>query len=435
MNAIHTSSLALALVALPLGLAPAVRAADPAPAPGDDARVDLAAEAPAAEPAPRTLADIFTWRDAATGSYVKPVLQLSSSVVGYYPYSEGNDALADRSSTLLISRFGIEGGAFDLVRFKTVWERNLGYNINRNGPLGTSIWEGTASFSTRETFIDVRKWGFTLTAGIFSEPASVDFTSAHVLDMFGMDPFVRDPLLQSGANLGQGVMLRYDIAGVSIGLTYTGGNPLVTSLSGSFGGDVTAAGSLYDAPLRDLSSGLPGSNISVDIVSPSVTFQKDFGDFSLGVRAAAQYYFIDADVTQDKDQPLDGFNYRFSAQVGLLDDMVRVFGGYSRRGNRQLAVPDLTKYKDDFEGRTWNVGVDFNYGDFGIGGGIHSVRRLLGDNTAVDTTYVNVGATYWIVPGSVAAGLRYASIAWDKLNITRVYTDAETIIGSLRLLL
>ncbi|TNF34028.1 MAG: hypothetical protein EP329_07690 [Deltaproteobacteria bacterium] len=394
-----------------------------------------AAPVAADEPAAASLSARFTWRDDATGASLKPVLQIGTTVLGYYPESEANPDLAERSSTLVLMRFGLEGRALGVFRFRTVWERNLGYNVNRNGPLGTSIWEGTASLSTRETFLELSKWGVTLTAGIFTEPGSVDFISENSLDMFGMDPFVRDPLLQSGFNLGQGVMLRYDLAGFSLGVSYTGGNPLVSSLSGSFGGDVTAAGSLYDAPLRDLSSGLPGSNISVDIVSPSLTWSHDFGPVAVAARAAAQYYFVDVDVTQSADQPLDGFNYRFSAEATLLDDHLRLFGGYSRRGNRQLAVPDLTRYKDDFQGRVWNLGFDVRYDRFGLGGSLHGVRRLFGDNTAVDTKYLNVGATYWIIPDSVSAGLRYASIAWDKVNVTRSYTDAKTIIASLRLLL
>jgi len=384
---------------------------------------------------PASLSARFTWRDDASGAMLKPVLQIGTSVLGYYPESEANPDLAERSSTLVLMRFGLEGRALNLFRFRTVWERNLGYNVNRNGPLGTSIWEGTASLSTRETFLELSQWGFTLTAGIFTEPGSVDYLSENTLDMFGMDPFVRDPLLQSGFNLGQGVMLRYDVAGFSLGLTYTGGNPLVSSLSGSFGGDVTAAGSLYDAPLRDLSSGLPGSNISVDILSPSLTWEHDFGPVTVGARASAQYYFVDVDVTQSADQPLDGFNYRLTGQVTFLDDHVTLFGGYSRRGNRQLAVPDLTRYKDDFQGRVWNLGLDLRYDRFGLGGSFHGVRRLFGDNTVIDTRYLNVGATYWIIPDSVSAGLRYASIAWDKLNTTRSYTDAKTFIASLRLLL
>ena len=37
--------------------------------------------------------------------------------------------------------------------------------------------------------------GLALTGGIFPDPASIDFVSANMLDSFGMDPYVRDPLL------------------------------------------------------------------------------------------------------------------------------------------------------------------------------------------------------------------------------------------------
>lgn len=441
----NTLTFALGLAAAPLLLAAPLAHATPEPRPAPAAERVAAAlpDAPAGTvaaeaeaPAPqRSLGEIFTWRDEASGSWVKPVLQLATGVVNHFPHSDANADLTDRTSTLALARFGLEGKAFDLVRFKTVWERNLGYNITRNGPLGTSIWEGTGSFSTRETFVEVAQWDLTITAGIFTEPGSVDFMSMNTLDFFGMDPFVRDPLIQSGFNLGQGVMLRYQLADFSFGFAYTGGNPLVSSVSGAFGGDVTASGSLYDAPLRDMSAGLPGSNIKMDMFSPSITWGHDFGPVSLGARVAAQWFFVDADVTQYADQPLDGFNYRFSLEASFLDDHVRAFGGYARRGNRQLAVPDLTTYKDDFQARTWHAGLDLVYGPFSLGGSVYSVRRLLGDNTQVDTTTVNIGATWWLLKDSLAAGVRYGSIGWETLNIDRAYVDAETVMASLRLVL
>ena len=69
-------------------------------------------------------------------------------------------------------------------------------------------------------------------------------------------------------------------------------------------------------------------------------------------------------------------------------------------------------------------GADFDYDDFGVGGSVYHVRRLLGDNKVVSTLYANVGATYWILPESVAAGVRWAYLKNDTQNTTRVCSSA-----------
>src|SRR5690606_3757983 len=130
--------------------------------------------------------------------FIKPVLQMSAMLVTYVPHSDVVDSLAVRLSTLALSRFGFEGRLFGFLTFRSVFERNLGYSLARNGPVGTSVWEGTASLQARENYLQLDKWGLSLTGGILRDPATADYVSVNILDAFGMDPYVRDPLLVSG---------------------------------------------------------------------------------------------------------------------------------------------------------------------------------------------------------------------------------------------
>ncbi|MEM9194862.1 MAG: hypothetical protein AAGF12_37130, partial [Myxococcota bacterium] len=226
------------------------------------------------------------WEDGE--DFIKPVIQLSATMVGYFPTArEGATDLAFRLSTLALARFGLEGELFGFLTFRSVFERNIGYSLARNGPVGTGVWEGTASLQPRENYLRIEQWGLSLTGGIFRDPASVDYISDNVLDNFGMDPYVRDPLLLTGFNQGQGVMLRYGFdfvepndagprARLTGGLSFTGGNPLTSSLAFSFGGDASSLGSLFTAPFRALSNGLPGSDIHMLMVSPSVSFESEY---------------------------------------------------------------------------------------------------------------------------------------------------------------
>ncbi|CAN0563991.1 unnamed protein product, partial [Laminaria digitata] len=256
------------------------------------------------------------------GAFIKPVLQLSSTVVGYIPKRAGDTgSLSGRTSTLVLARFGVEGKVTDWISFRSVFERNIGFSLARNGPVGTSVWEGTASLQARENYIRLERWGFELTGGIVPDPASIDFIAYNTLDLFGMDPYVRDPLLVSGFNQGQGLLLRYSRWGATAGLAFTGGNPLTSSSSFGFGGAVSSLGTLFSAPLRALASGLPGSDIHVLLFSPSLSYAHKYFD----IKMAAQFYRVDIDLTNDEDPTLTGQNLRATAQAKLLDNMLRVF--------------------------------------------------------------------------------------------------------------
>lgn len=348
------------------------------------------------------------WRDG--DDFIKPVIQLGAMAVGYFPGSETTDTLAARVSTLALARFGLEGQLFGFLTFRSVFERNFGFSLARNGPVGTSVWEGTASLQARENYIRLSRWGLSLTGGIFPDPATVDFISTNVLDSFGMDPYVRDPLLVTGFAQGQGVMLRYGWEMLDFGLSYTGGNPLTTSLAFGFGGDVSSLGTLFSAPLRALSNGIPGSDIHLNVITPSATLRTDIVE----VRAAAQFYTVDVDVTSDTDQNLTGYNLRGTAQVNIVPNNLRAFGSVSYRRNQQLAIPDLTMRSNEYEGVALGGGADFTYDRFSLGGQYYYLRSEINPNSVLENHYINVGATVWLEEPYVSVSLRWARSMADN---------------------
>jgi len=368
------------------------------------------------------------------GAFIKPVLQLSSTVVGYIPKRAGDTgSLSGRTSTLVLARFGVEGKVTDWISFRSVFERNIGFSLARNGPVGTSVWEGTASLQARENYIRLERWGFELTGGIVPDPASIDFISYNTLDLFGMDPYVRDPLLVSGFNQGQGLLLRYSRWGATAGLAFTGGNPLTSSSSFGFGGAVSSLGTLFSAPLRALASGLPGSDIHVLLFSPSISYAHKYFD----IKMAAQFYRVDIDLTNDEDPTLTGQNLRATAQAKLLDNMLRVFASFSVRGNKQISVTDVTmRLENDFSAMVIGAGAEFDYKDFSVGGQYYWVRTEATVDSALFNQYVNIGASYWLWERSVAAGFRWAHSRVDAEdeNIPNLI-DTHSLIGSLRLVL
>jgi len=402
--------------------------------------------------------DFVIWSDAELDGFIKPIVQISSSVVGYLPESdvEGRE-FDERVSTLLLSRIGFEGELFGFLSFRTLFERNVGFSLARNGPVGTSIWEGTASWQARENYIRLSKWGLELSAGILPDPASVDYISSNILDTFGMDPYVRDPLLVSGFNQGQSVLLRAKLGeltgwspidGLIAGVSFTGGNPLVSSLSFGFGGQVRQTGTLFTAPLRALSNGIPGSDIHMTVVTPSLIY----GNRWFSVKTAGQIYWVDNDVTQSEDAILKGYNIRGSAKVNIVPGFLSVFGSAAYRENDTVLLPDIAlKNEERFEGILAAGGFDIDFRDsnvpvlrnFGVGGNYYYIDQQFTaesvDGRPDDLTlhYINVGTTYWLWQDVASAGFRWARNMAEATQTTREppLDATDSFILSLRLLI
>ncbi|MCB9633403.1 MAG: hypothetical protein H6721_14910 [Sandaracinus sp.] len=366
--------------------------------------------------------------------FIKPVLQMSAMLVTYIPHSDVTDTLASRTSTLALSRFGFEGELFGFLSFRSVFERNLGYSLARNGPVGTSVWEGTASLQARENYLRLHKWGLSLTGGILRDPATADYVSVNILDAFGMDPYVRDPLLVSGFSQGQGFMLRYNWRWLTGGVSFTAGNPLTSSLAFGFGGDVSALGTLFSAPLRALSNGIPGSDIHMYVTTPSLSFEHAWVD----VKVAAQIYRVDPDVTADTDLELTGYNLRATTLIKPWRDHLSLHASFAYRSNEQLAIPDLTMTKADYEGFVAAGGFDFRWDAFGLGATYYWIRSSTSETDDLTNQYVNVGMTYWLREPNVSIGLRWArsmaELSGDSAATLRLKAT-DSFILSMRLLL
>ncbi len=400
------------------------------------------------------------WESERFGGFIKPVIQLSTSAVAFFPNNQtSEEVVRARVSTLALARFGFEGQLFDFVTFRTVLERNVGFTLARGaGPIGTSIWEGTASIQARENYLRLSRWGLQLTGGIFPDPASVDFVASDTLDMFGMDPYVRDPLLVSGFNQGQGFMVRYRppclrerIGGeLDVGLSFSAGNPLVSSLSFGFGGDVSTLGTLFSTPLRNLANGVPGSDIQMSVLTPSATWSSEHFD----VRAATQLYFVDIDITESEDERLRGYNARLTMQLknripssASLISSVRVFGTVAYRRNGQVVTTDLALRRPDFEGIVAAGGAEARLGRFSIGGQYYWLRsdRAPGadldmdgtpDPQVVTTQIVSVGTSYYLREPNVALGLRWSfNTVDDTTRELLALKSTHALIFSMRLLI
>lgn len=369
------------------------------------------------------------WREG--DNFIKPVIQISALGVAYLPNSETTDGLTARVSTLAMARFGLEGQLFGFLTFRSVFERNLGFSLARSGPVGTSVWEGTASIQARENYLRLSQWGLSLTGGIFPDPSSVDFISTNVLDSFGMDPYVRDPLLVSGFAQGQGAMVRYGWEMLDFGLSYTGGNPLTTSLAFGFGGDVSSLGTLFTAPLRALANGIPGSDIQLQTITPSFTIHHEI----IELRTAAQFYVVDVDVNSAEDAELTGFNLRASAQVNLFDRMLSVFGSFAFRRNQQLAIPDVTMRSNDYEGFVGAGGADFRYAWFGAGAMYYYITSTIDELSTLRNHYINVGLTAWLEDPYVSIGLRWARSMSEATPTPPRIDETDSFILSVRLLI
>jgi hypothetical protein len=376
------------------------------------------------------------------GAWLKPIIAIAGAVAVYFPHNDGNPELEHRVTTLAISRFGFEGALNDHVEFGLQLQRDLGFSIASGGPVGTGVWEGTASIQARESYIRLKRWGAELSAGIVTDPASVDYVPAEVFDLFGMDPFIRDSLLFSGFNMSQGVMLRlhdpylYKLGmpgKLTLGMHFTAGNPLITSLSFGFGGNVSSNGTLFTSPLRALSNGFPGSNIEVRTYSPSLTYEVDLAPkIGLDLRAGLQFYSVDIDVQSKEDVHVAGYNARASARLRL--PYVSLMGSYAHRSNDQLPIPDLTMLSPDkYKATVWSAGAEGTYDRAGVGILFSNVSQDFSPDVANRARYFNAAASYALDPSYLSVGLRFAAL-WNKpRGLSATPTDANTLLLTLRL--
>jgi hypothetical protein len=343
-----------------------------------------------------------------TGSYIKPVLGIS----GGFNYEHRRNIDTNTGSALPLSAlktayatvlFGFEGKVGSWATFHSEFRRDAGH-------YGTSVWQGTVSLSAMDNYVRLEHWGASLAAGIVSDPSSFDFVSMHILDAFLTDDYTLLPALHSGANRSQGVFARYTWKGLTAGLFFGAGNPLTTSLSWGWGGNVSPFGGLYATPLGQLSQGEPRNGIEMDVLSPSLMFEHKYVD----VRANAQFYWVNLDTESGLAASMKGKLLRGGIRGKIWDNHIVPFANIAYRTNEmplQAPALDVTQ-KNPLGYSAWTAsgGLDLNlFGLSGVGVNYAMVHIKKADEAAHTDHYLNVGATYWIIP-HVAVGARYAKL-------------------------
>lgn len=352
--------------------------------------------------------------------FISPVLAIAGGLQSENLLVNPNPEKESRITTVALARFGAEGRLGPYVTFRSEFERNIRAH-------GSGIWEGTASMSVRDQVLRLQRWGATVEAGIILDPASVDYFSAHMGDVLLADKYTRDPLLYSGFNRGQGVQARYSRWGLTAGLSYTEANPLSSSASFMVGGSFGGNSRFWERPLGNFRNGQPDDDIHFRVISPSLSYEHPWFE----AKAMVQAFNINYQANSTQDPALEGYNVRGGVKLKLKgmvpslpfdavpffnvarveNDVVNSAAGF---GNRLLDTP--------FDALTLSGGLDvFLFGRSGVGFNVvrvadHTPSFVPGTSgnpdrepvLATQTTYLNVGATWWMFD-QVALGARVAT--------------------------
>lgn len=397
--------LAAALLAMPN--ARAEEAAASADAPG---AADVQPTSQAAAPAGGGAAAAV-----AVARRLDPYLSVVGGVEAEHVVQPADGSREDRVTTLALSRFGIRGQVAEGVYVESELEVNA-------GPHGTSVWEGQAALQVRNQLVRLSRGRWRLDVGRVTDPASLNFFSAHVADQLLMDSYTRTALLYAGFNRGNGVYGAVDLAeGLSLGLAVNAANP--TSMTGAvmIGGTFPPFSRFYFAPYsnvgRDAAS-MPTDTYHVYLVSPSIQLRTQ----AVSAQLEWQGFQANTNTGADDDDRITGFNSRAGVKVRALKGRVVPFanGSFLRNG---VVDPEDGKSVSDvrYESVTASAGLDINPVErlgFGVQG--DWVREQQGEEAARRLRFLNVGATWWIAP-STSVGLRGAYY--------QVLSDAESFAG------
>lgn len=351
--------------------------------------------------------------------FVKPILAIAGGIQIERLLEEINKGKEDRNTTVAITRFGFEGRLGRYVSFRSEFERNIGAH-------GSGIWEGTASFSVRDQFLRLSRWGVNLDGGIILDEASVDFFSLHTADLLLADKYTRNPLLYSGFNRGQGLKASYGRWGFRLGLAYTEANPLSTSTSYQVGGAFAGGSRFWEKPLGNFRIGQPDDDFHFRILSPSLVFDNKW----VSVKAMAQVFWVNYQTNAKEDPNLAGYNLRANLQIKIpfkirIPFQLLPFGNFAfvtndvLNGTSGFADQTLqTRYRAFTYGAGFDLmvlgrsGLGFSYvtvTDFSPAysaamGGMEAMEPV----TRTEQTFINAGVTYWVTD-YVAIGARSAT--------------------------
>jgi hypothetical protein len=395
------------------------------PAFADDADIEMDNEQPAVvekapEPPPPPA--------PVKGKWIEPVVAIAGGVRAESLHQAPNDHSSAQNPTVAVSILGLQGGVGEHVTFKSQFEAALG------GPLGygASVWEGQAAIAVLDQWVRYSRAGWSIAAGRINDPASIDFTSAHVGDLFYSDLYTRDPLLYSGYDRGNGLWASYDITkNLSAGLTVHSTNP--TGITGTLeiGGKLQPFDRpfyLAAAQVGNSQNSLPDQNLHIYFASPSLSLHTEH----LLAQAEIQMYSLDTQESIMTDQPIRGYNVRLGARA--MQGPFALFANISRNKNEILDPTDsLYRLPDLFKSYTVSTGLDWDYAKKnGVG-----LQYAMVDTEEPDRHtrqhYLNLGTTYWL-EDSFAVGVRAAVFA-QQISGEMVTTGSRSLFVTARLVL
>lgn len=336
--------------------------------------------------------------DVATDETWPLDLQPYGTIVGGFHYQDirsrsVDDTRQDRLTTVAMTRIGLVARIHRNVSIVSELDLNA-------GPHGTSVWEGQAAIQVRNQLVRLEYGPLRVDAGRITDPASMDYVSAYMGNLLYTDPLARFPLLVSGFNRGNGVLVRVSpVEGLSLGVTVNAGNPTSTTGTVQIGGTFPPFSRFYEVPSSHVgrdARGFPADSFHALLVSPSVSYEHEL----FRAQLAMQWFSADTNTNSTSDEPIRGYNLRGGVQLRLWEDRIRPFFNLSRVTNDVIDPSDTGRLlQESYEGRTITGGVDVGIdGESGVGGQYSRVREQQGQGTVIIRHYWNLGGSYWIVP-------------------------------------
>jgi hypothetical protein len=358
-------------------------------------------EAPDAEQAP----------DATEKLVITPFVTLVGGAKYDAPIQGANEHKQKRFTTIALTDFGLRGSVGALLSFESELMLNGGTSLH-----GTSAFEGQAAMQVRRQLVRVTYGGLRVEVGRVVDEASVDFLSGHVGDTLYQDTALRDPLLYSGYNLGNGIRATFEIIDdLRVGIAFNAGNPVSSTSSLMVGGAFPPFDRFYSQPYQAIGKGpnnYPDDTFHMMVLTPSILYDGPL----LQVHGAFQGFVVDTDTTRTDDDNIRGYNARGNVRLKLLDGMIAPFGNVSFARNDTVLASNVSKLAPDkYKAITAGGGVDFNivkpFDDsevaHGIGAQYEQVQYQVGSGNVTKLMYLNVGGTFWLTR-HLALGARFS---------------------------
>ena len=149
----------------------------------------------------------------------------------------------------------------------------------------------------------------------------------------------------------------------------------------------------------------------MDVLSPSLMYEHKYVE----VRANAQFYWVNTDTETGLNATLRGKLLRAGVKGKIWNNHIVPFANIAYRTNDMVLqtspIDPTQKNPLGYSARVFTGGLDLNiFGASGIGVNYANVHFKVADQAAHTDHYLNVGATYWVIP-NVAVSARYAKLA------------------------